>query len=728
MMKKLTQTAFLTLLVCGMALAPAGLAPLTKAAEFYNFGTLDVRPVHNGETTNQDWFIEYLERGTQKQHAIQVSNFSSQPKELVVYGTDTSLNEGKSFFTKTLHETSDDVADWIQLPTQKITLQPSESRVLSVNFTIPKNAGVGLHTGAIIVRENRSNPTDNSQSFASEKGVRVYMNIVGSMLENGYTQAVKSAQTSTQYQLNVTTANQGTVDYKTTYELRLRDLFGELHATASAPSRTEPQTTTTTILSLEKPAFGLYNLYLSNQKGDAAYAGTVLFLPFWLPVIMLFMVSMAVRPQHLTKTALQNLFKNPEFKKGFAYFGLVIMMTGSSLAYHAQQFSTAQAQIARGQSAPQNLAAKDKAADEYILTVKWGELRHVRVPGNQEKEWHGSISVNNGRLTIAELLNFERSDQAEVTGNKASVQYDVVTGPDNDGLMLSIIPTGSSVPSITYTNDGTDEQFEMLITDILKAPLTYPQGLWGVRFEAQYTEQEIARRNVLNVEALEEISATEEREATPQRFAQIPELENLFIQEIPATRERLSDFILSSDYVEEVTREDSTNQLRVDSILLKALEATPEVLSEITATPDLNFLFIPTEEISFPPQEFSFNENKDSEQSLGTLIFVQNTRSSWNTFVGTTDFELLSGDHTIPASALTVIPGEISVLTEDGEREVNPGEEKRITGRTDRTSLVNSDASGGQKKAFVMNPRLRVQIPGGTPAGTYRGELTITSL
>src|SRR5690606_5603899 len=150
-----------------------------------------------------------------------------------------------------------------------------------------------------------------------------------------------------------------------------------------------------------------------------------------------------------------------------------------------------------------------------------------------------------------ELLNFERSDQAEVTGNKASVQYDVVTGPDNDGLMLSIIPTGSSVPSITYTNDETDEQFEMLFTDILKAPLTYPQGLWGVRFEAQYTEQEIARRNVLNVEALEEISATEEREATPQRFAQIPELENLFIQEIPATRERLSDFILSSDYVEE---------------------------------------------------------------------------------------------------------------------------------------------------------------------------------
>ncbi|MEZ4087393.1 MAG: DUF916 domain-containing protein [Candidatus Gracilibacteria bacterium] len=736
MMKNALQTiivsAIATVTVWNMAAAPVA------NAEFYNFGTLDVKPIHADEGSNQDWFVEYLAPGQQKQEAIQISNFSPEPKELSIYVADTATNEGKTFQTKNLHENSDDVSDWIHLPIQKITLQSGESRILSTNFIIPKNAGVGLHTGAIIVRENGS-------EFSIEKGVRIYMNITGPVIENGSIQSVSSTQTGNLYKVNVQTANTGTVDYKTDYTVQLQDIFGTTHQTVSATSRTEPQTTHQTTLSIQKPTFGFYNMVLSNGS-DQTNIGTILFVPLWAIGAFMILVLIAIKPETFTVSSLQKVFQSSELKKGFAYFGLLAVVATSVAAQSSIDPTTVQAQITSGPpsvgrgssnqdntpSTPQNVTQKDKSATEYVLTIKWGEVRRVPVPGNKTKEWHGRLNFQNARVTTSELLHFERTDQAEVKSNKAELQFDLLTGPDNDGVILNVQAVGNQTPTVTYQNTDTGEEFELQITDLVGSSSTFAQGLWGVQFEADYTEQEKARRNVISLTQTTEGEATpdtlEEGEATPQRFAQIPELENLFVEELPATREQLTDFILKSDYVEEVVNEDSTQKLRTDSILLQALKATPEVLEELTATPDLNFVFVPTEEISFPPQEFSFNENKESEQNLGTLIFVQNTNTPWNTFVGTTDFQLLSGDHIIPASSLTVIPGEVTVLTEDGEEDINPGEEKKLTGRGDRTTLINANATRGQKKAFVLNPRLRVQIPSGTPAGTYRGELTITSL
>lgn len=739
MIKKALQTIALTAIVWSIAALPAA------NAAFYNFGTLDVKPIHAGEAVNQDWFVEYLAPGQQKQQAIQISNFAPEAKELSIYPADTATNEGKTFQTKNVHENSDDLADWIHLPVQKITLQSGESRILSTNFIIPENAGVGLHTGAIIVRENGS-------EFSIEKGIRVYMNVTGPAIENGYVDAISSTQTGSEYQLNVGTANAGTVDFKADYTLQVQDIFGETHQTISANSRTEPQTTKQTTLSFQKPAFGLYNLVLSDGTHQTN-AGTVLFVPLWAIGTLLLILLVALKPETFTFANIQKAFQVPELKKGLAYFGLFAVVATSVAMQSSIDPATVQAQITSGppsnsnnqgrgnnqnQNNPsdteeptQNVTQKDKTANEYVLTVKWGDVRQIRVPGYKTKEWHGSLRFKNARVTITELLHFERTDQAEVKSNKAEVEFDLLTGPDNDGVILNIQAIGNQPPTVTFENDENGEEFEVTIVDLVGTGSTFEQGLWGVHFMADYTEQEKARRNVAIsglTEGAATPDATEEQEATPQRFAQIPELENLFVEELPATRERLSQFILESDYVEEVTQEDSTQKLRTDSILLEALKATPEILEEITATPDLNFVFVPTEEINFPPQEFSFNESKESEQNLGTLIFVQNNDAPWNTFVGTTDFQLLSGDHVIPASALTIDPGEVTILTQDGDRDIAPGQLKKLTGRSDRTTLVNAERNRGQKKAFVLNPRLSVQIPNGTPAGTYQGELTITSL
>ena len=93
------KNALQTIIVAALtAVTMLGIGPTPIAnAEFYNFGTLDVKPIHTDEATNQDWFVEYLAPGQQKQQAIQISNFAPEAKELSIYVADTATNEGKTF-------------------------------------------------------------------------------------------------------------------------------------------------------------------------------------------------------------------------------------------------------------------------------------------------------------------------------------------------------------------------------------------------------------------------------------------------------------------------------------------------------------------------------------------------------------------------------------------------------------------------------------------------------
>lgn len=724
MIRKLLQTALFVSLAWSLSIAPAA------NAGFYNFGTLDVRPVHEPGEQNTDWFIEYLKPGEQKQQSILVSNFSGETKHLTLYTTDTSLNEGKNFYTKTVTQKSDDVADWISLPVSSLTLHSGESKLISVNFRLPQNAGVGTHTGAIIVRENGT-------EFAAEKGVRVYMNVIGPAITKGSITAIASTETKAGYTLQVRTRNEGTTDYSADYSFALKDLLGGLYDSGFAHSRAEPQTGSLASITISKPAFGFYNKYLSTPEGEQ-YIGSVLFLPFWMPLAVLVLALAALRPRMILAVLrprvtlkkarkIWNIFQAPELKRSFAYIGLLALVATGSMVYAAAENDLAKAQIAKGQTV-RELTPEGNAAESYELTVKWGQFRNVLFPGEKRKEWHGRLFFANARIKTTQLLHFERSDQAEVVGNKTALRFDAVTGPDNDGIVIYVEPTGQEVPTVRFENYETGEEFEFLITDYLNSGGVYPDRYWGTYFKTEYSEQERLRLKAIGLTTLRELDATPELEATPAPKAQIPELENLFIEELPATREALSDFILQSDYVEKIVEENSTRKVETDTILIKALEATPEVLAEVAATPDLNFLFIPTETINFPAQEFSFNEDKDSQQELGTLIFVQNKEEPWNTFIGTTDFQLLSGSAIIPASALTIIPGQPTVLKDSVNGKITAGPDTQLSGSFSRTTLVNVDATPGQNEVFVLNPKLRIRIPRGTPAGTYRGELTITSL
>ena len=692
-------------------------APVASA-EFINMGTLDVAPVAEGDKPANDWLIEYLKPGESLQERIRVSNFGTKEKNLTIYAADTDKNDGKDFLAKSPCQESDDIAGWIRLPSDNLTLGPGESKILSVNFVAPENAGVGLHTGAIIVRETA---TAGNDEIALEKGVRIYLNVTGPVINSFEVAGASLQQSGSKIKLRIKTKNTGTTDYVAGYKLETENVFGGAAAsnvfggTAAsneAAKRIKPGTTGVVELVLPEPGFGLYNIYASSPAG-ASHLGTTLYMPFWIVLLTLCAPLFACR-KNLRYVQLRDfpaILRTPQYRKTAVYFGMLALAIGSTYFLANLDPGPAQAQIAR-----------PRPADSYIFTAKWGNFRRFPPHPRYVKDWNGEISFANANITIMDYLHFEQNDKAEIINNNSALRFKNTTGPDNDGVILKVEPVANRIPEVTYSNFNTGEQYTYAITDFLNAPGIYPDTLFAALFRTAPGPEHILPATA------EELEATPEIEATPPAGAIIPELENLFVEELPATPEALADFVLKSNYVKEIVTERKTARVKTDMILIEALAATPEVLAEITATPDLNFIFVPGEMIKFPPQEFSFSEEKITTKNLGPMIFVQKKGTPWNTYVGTTDFTSLSTPEKIPASSLTVIPGEPIVIGKTNGAGLQPGNPRTFKGTADKSVLLNVEPGRGARQIIILNPLLQIRIPPGTLPGHYRGTLTITSL
>lgn len=714
-------------IITAATILTALLSPVA-AASFYNTGSLDVQPVLRDGAQNHSWFVEYLKPGQSFQEQIRISNFSTETKNLNVYVADSTDSENANFFVRDPNQKQDDIKDWTNLPLQKLTLQGGESRIVSVNLQLPKNAGIGLHSGAIVVREK------NAGNVYMEKGVRVYLNVVGPAITAGQIQQANLSETASELSLQTKTINLGTTDFKINYGLKLKPIFGESINSENQIEKVKPQTSATSTVSMAKPTFGIYQIYATSSDSTNSNTlespmGIIVFVPFWALFFTLSIALAFAKPNFkkinsgLKKMQLQignipKIINNLQFQKSAVYFGIFAVIATVTIYNSGFDSTLIKSQI-----------LKPKAGDSYELTVKWGNFRDLILPTNYKQSWQGEVSVSDAKISIKELLDFETSDNTEITNDNQTLKFNLQTGPDNDGIILKITPTGDATPKITYLNSKTNEKITFDITQYLNSSDIFPNGLFATYIKTDLLPENAAPN--ISSDLSNQLSASSEASSTADASANIPELKNLFIEDLPATPQALSDFVLNSDYVEKIATNNQTSNIDTNPILIQALSATPDVLREIVATPDLNYIFVPSDIINFPAQEFSFNQSSVSGEDLGTMIFVHNKDVPWNTYVGTTNFTSLSNQKTLPANALTVIPGNASVLTPDdattGGR-IETGNAKTFVGTSDKTILVNVQPEGTKDKLFSLNPHLEIRIPAGTLPGRYQGTLTITSL
>jgi hypothetical protein len=257
----------------------------TANAAYLNFGTLDVQPVEKNGTTANEWFVDYLKPGEKKQEQIRISNFSPEEKHLELYIADVSSNDKNSYTVRPLGQQQEDLNNWITLPTKTITLKAGESKILSVNIQTPGNAGVGLHTGGVMVRE-RVDGKNQDTRYAIEKGVRVYLNITGPAITQATMASLELRQSAGHISANSLVQNTGTTDYYPDFKLELQNLSGAAVAENKYDGKVKPHEEKPVTASVNKPAPGFYQIVI-RQGDTSAVLGSIAIIPAWIPMLLL---------------------------------------------------------------------------------------------------------------------------------------------------------------------------------------------------------------------------------------------------------------------------------------------------------------------------------------------------------------------------------------------------------------------------------------------------------
>lgn len=718
---------------------PAKAAPMANS-NYLDLGTLDVKVMT--ENGLDDWMINYAERGKTVIQYVQIANFSAKEKIVELYTTDSTTTDlGNNFMVKNQEElkiSPEKITPWMSLPTQYLSLKSGETKLVPVTFKIPANAGIGLHTGAIIAREQYE---ANSNKFHVEKGVRVYLNIKGGVIDGNHLQLLSMQENANTVTMNFRAQNLGSIDFDNALKLELTS-NGELLDSKAQEIYVRPGQAQMYQLSYPKPSFGAYEINLTSQKPIAGTATIMSYqivaIPWWAVVAALLaigaitLVTKSVKAPAINLAPLKSTFKTLNFS------GLTFKKLQPSFSFVAVFMVMATIIVPFAQTTQQNGLMADvlqnNAQKTYIMTLKWGNFRKLQVPKTYKQRWNGEFRFENANVVVTQRLNFETNDAVNVINDGTTLSYNLTTDNTNDGIIVLVTPTKDQTPTVTYEDFTSKTNVNLDLEKMLSGQLVLPNKLHATWIKVLPGDIIQGSGNGLHGSsngATPELNATSENQGTPEITINIPELKAIF-NDIPATPELLSEYILSSDYVKKISTENSSTKIESDSVLIKALEATPEILEEIAATPNLNFTFIPSQTVNFPPTQFSFEKENTSTKDLGTMIFVQNRENPWNTYVSTTNLTSLSGKNFIPASSVTVNPGDAKILTENDGTVIEEGTQNNLKSTADKTILVNvkpsATVSEDETTIFSMNPKLSIKIPRKTPPGIYRGTLTITSL
>lgn len=728
-----TKIKFIILSLLSILILPS----LASAQNVYNLGDLDIQLNNGKEQVNLNSLPgnEYFEE-------IRLANFSDQNLKISLYVSDANWESGNNFLPQPENSPQLDSSKWVKLGATKLELAPQEAKLVSVKIKVPENAGVGKHYAAIMVKYQHLDQNNNLVNI--EKGLRVINNVIGEadskyqiinsqLSETGrfltYSATIlNSGNTNLSGSINLT--NQ---DTKTSKNRQTEDLF------------LRPGTEQKVYLAVEKPFLGPDTLSTEISLLD----GTKTFVlneQFYFPTELLLFLFVSV-----LGGIIFTLRHQVQIKKLFA-FGIISILTllvTINFPYISKNIL------------PADLLGSATETG-YLTTIKWGHFAEQEGRDKTTAFWNGSFKLSSGKMLIVEKLHNESKDRLFLNSLGNILNFNSITSTDNDGIVLFIKPEATDTnPTLLYKNDFSGEEFAIEINstldssryiDFKDSQIEISSEIAGnnITLKGSKEDTNVSTIDFGNIEVpIVEIESTLDNSAVisegqsteditavlppaeekPSNAAQLQEEISLLreiIQDIPASPEVLSEYILNSNYVKEVISENNSTTVSADPVLIQKLKDTPITIQEITATPDLNFIFISDEAIELAPQQFSFDQSRTTSQEMGEIVFVQNKLSSWNTYFTISDFVSVSGRGSIPATNVSINPGQIKLINQNGEEAlIEAGSHRRIMSSNDQATLVTVTPQGEGESIFSMKPQISLEVPANTAPGTYRAEISI---
>ncbi len=753
-MKKLKTKLALTIAILALNLIPG----LSLALD-YNLNNIDLRLSDGSETIQING-----QPGENINRNLVIRNYSDNATHLKLSAIDAEIIKGKFSPSETANNFND-ASKWITLAEKEISLNPGESKTVGLNIKYPTNAGVGKHFAAIMALQQT---TDNAGNLINlETGIRLFANVSG--VENGKYKLINPRLTENQNSMNFTATivNSGNTNLN-----GMTSLINQASAAQSNNSNKvflKPGEDRKINLTIPKTSFGPERIVTNINIGDSVKT-FVLSDKFNIPNEIWILLGGLI----LGLTALTLAHKKGRLP--------VLGRTSPEIAAFATILLISLAMTLNLNNLPLAMTRADTIGSgqesAYLVTVKWGNLTNRSLPEWIRTNWEGHLAITEGQMYLVEKLHNENSDQFYLNSAKTGLNFKNITGPDNDGIIILVKPTVANPdPVLTIHNLLTGEEIPVILSNTLQSPrlINYKQHQISVSSEPATAEmiQSIAPEQVPadtvetvtdidlsslvteiqsspdNGELIEDLEATpdetvvnEPAETSPpaeppveetvvpvDNSAQIEEelkLLKSLITEIPASPDVISQYVLNSSYVEEVSSENNTTTVISSPILIDTLKDTPLTIQELTSTPDLNYIFLPNEKVKLTSQDFSFTEQKISSQELNEIVFVQRKNIPWTAYMSITNLVSISGNGIISADNININPGKIYISNQTGDpATIEAGTERRLFDQNDQIVLTSITPNGEGETTFSIRPKISVRVPANTPPGLYRGTISI---
>ncbi|MBZ9569752.1 DUF916 domain-containing protein, partial [Patescibacteria group bacterium] len=132
------------------------------------------------------WFVHNLERGESITDYLKLVNISSEKTMMVkLYPVDAVVTSKGVFNPLAETDPKKDIGAWIEFSVSEVTLAPEETRIIPFTLTIPENASVGDHLGAVIAEKGELKPSGQpGLSIKTRVGIRVWNTVPGEIVKN----------------------------------------------------------------------------------------------------------------------------------------------------------------------------------------------------------------------------------------------------------------------------------------------------------------------------------------------------------------------------------------------------------------------------------------------------------------------------------------------------------------------------------------------------------------
>lgn len=131
------------------------------------------------------WFVYNLDRGESVTDYIKLVNVSSEKTMKVkLYPVDAVITSQGVFGPLDEADPREDIGAWIKISESEVNLAPQETRIIPFTLTIPEDASVGDHLGAIIAEKGELKPTEQpGLTIKTRVGIRVWNTVPGEIVK-----------------------------------------------------------------------------------------------------------------------------------------------------------------------------------------------------------------------------------------------------------------------------------------------------------------------------------------------------------------------------------------------------------------------------------------------------------------------------------------------------------------------------------------------------------------